>query len=65
MAKNRVLPERRLYAQHGGHEHHLCDLVARRQMDKVADFSKDAKYICFICGRAAADASNLCEPVLI
>ena len=65
MAKKRVVPEHTLYAQHGGHEDHLCDLVARRQMDKVADLAEDARYICYICGRAAADTSNLCEPVLI
>jgi len=34
-------------------------------MDKVAGLSKGAKYVCHICGRAAARAKNLCEPVEI
>jgi hypothetical protein len=34
-------------------------------MTKVARLSKDAKFCCHICGRAAARASNLCEPVEI
>jgi hypothetical protein len=64
MAK-RTVPEHKLYREHPGHENHLCELVAKRQMDKVAELSKDAKYICHICGRAAADAANLCEAVEI
>jgi hypothetical protein len=43
----------------------MCELVAKRKMDQVATLAKDAKYICHICGRAAASSSNLCEPVLI
>jgi len=31
----------------------------------VADLAKDAKYVCNICGRAAAKAANVCEPVEI
>ena len=39
--------------------------MAKRQMDKVAGLSQGAKYVCHICGRAAAKAGNLCEPVAI
>ena len=64
-AKKRVVKEHALFNQHKGHANHLCELVSKRQMDKVATLSKGAKYVCHICGRAAAKASNLCEPVEI
>jgi len=55
----------KLFEQHAGHSRHMCDLVAKRKMADVARFAKDAKYVCHICGRAAAKAENLCEPVEI
>ena len=61
----RTVREHTLFKQHAGHGTHLCDLVAKRKMDQVATLSKNAKYVCHICGRAAAKASNLCEPVEI
>jgi hypothetical protein len=45
------------------HEKHLCILAELRQMGTVAKLAKDGKYICHACGRVAADAENLCEPV--
>ena len=54
-----------LLKKHTGHSKHLCSLVARREMYEVAKLAKGAKYVCHICGRAAASASNLCEPVEI
>ena len=64
-SKTRVVPEHKLLKTHGGHARHLCELVSQRRMDEVATLSKGAKYICHICGRAAAKASSLCEPVEI
>ena len=64
-SKKRVVAEHKLAKQHAGHANHMCFLVAKRQMDKVASLSKDAKYVCHICGRAAAKAANLCEAVEI
>ncbi len=65
-SKKRVLPERMLSKTHTGHANkHLCDLVAKRQMNRVAELSAGAKYICYICGRAATRAGSLCEPVAI
>jgi hypothetical protein len=58
-----VVHEHKLFTNHPGHQNHLCELVTKRQMAKVAKLSKDAKYVCHICGRAAAKATNLCEPV--
>lgn len=67
MAKSEpmVVPQHKLYEKHAGHAKHLCELVGKREMAKVARLSKGAKYICHICGRAAAKAGNLCEPVAI
>ena len=31
----------------------------------IGDTSKDARYICFLCGRAAKHKKNLCEPIEI
>ena len=63
--KKRVVSEHALFKTHSGHGKHLCQLVSQRKMDQVAGLSKGAKYVCHICGRAAAKASNLCEPVEI
>ena len=64
-SSKRVVKAHELFKSHPGHSKHLCDLSAKRQMDKVAQLSKGAKYVCHICGRAAAKAANLCEPVEI
>ncbi len=65
-SKKRVVPEHALSKRHTGHaNNHLCDLVAKRQMNRVAELSAGAKYVCHICGRAAARAGSLCEPVAV
>jgi hypothetical protein len=43
----------------------MCELVRKRQMARAAQMSLNARYLCHICGRAAAEAQNLCEPVKI
>jgi hypothetical protein len=63
--KAMTVSQHRLYERHAGHANHLCDLVAKRQMAKVGRLSKGAKYVCHICGRAAAKAASLCEPVAL
>jgi hypothetical protein len=65
MAKKMTSPEHKLESRHTGHANHMCELVSKRQMAKVAKCSKGAKYVCHICGRAAAKAENLCEAVEI
>lgn len=62
-SKKMTVPEHKLFETHAGHANHLCELVAKRQMAKVGSLAKGAQYVCHICGRAAADAANLCEPV--
>jgi hypothetical protein len=58
-----VVREHKLSSKHPGHSRHMCELVTKRQMAQVAKLSKGAKYVCHICGRAAAKPGNLCEPV--
>jgi hypothetical protein len=65
VVEKRALAGRKLAKTHVGHAQHLCELVAKRQMNQVAELSAGAKYVCYICGRAAAKAANLCEPVEI
>ena len=48
---------------HPNHDKHLCKMVALRNMKTVGKLAKDAQYICFLCGRAAKNKTNLCEPV--
>jgi hypothetical protein len=50
---------------HPNHDLHMCSVVKLRNMKTVAELAKDAKYICFICGRAAKKKEHLCEPVAI
>ena len=55
----------KLCGTHTNHGKHLCELVRRREMLEVAKLAKGAKYVCSICGRAAAQGGSLCEPVRI
>ena len=55
----------RVFGEHKGHSQHLCELVRLRRMDEVAELSKNPKFMCHICGRVAAKATNLCEAVEI
>ena len=63
--KARTVPEHKLQKSHTGHGKHMCSLVGQRKMDQAASLAKDARYICHICGRAAAKIDNLCEGVKI
>jgi len=50
---------------HPNHENHLCHIISLRNMKSAARLAKDAQYICFLCGRAAKDPKNLCDPIKI
>ncbi|WP_455277682.1 hypothetical protein [[Eubacterium] cellulosolvens] len=48
---------------HPGHEKHLCKIWSDTyNVDEVIPLVKDAKFICKVCGRAAANQENLCDP---
>jgi len=47
------------------HENKLCALACcecRTNLAELRPLVKNAKYICKECGRAAANADNLCHP---
>jgi hypothetical protein len=50
---------------HPGHDRHLCHIMNLRNVKTAGRLSKDARYICFLCGRAAKNKKNLCEPLQI
>ena len=52
---------------HPGHDKHLCYLNNLGfQISNPKEYKqlvRDAKFLCKICGRVAAEAKNLCKPV--
>ena len=48
-----------------GHEKHLCKMVVGDQVDieTIKPLVRNPKFICNTCGRAAAKAENLCNPI--
>ena len=49
-------------AQQCHEENHLCRIIIRKDLGRIRDLVKDARYYCKNCGRAAHDAENLCNP---
>ena len=49
---------------HVGHLHHLCHYAASGDitLDEMKELVKDPKFVCKICGRAAAKADDVCQP---
>ena len=49
---------------HVDHDKHLCSLVSEG-MDLLdyKELVRNPKFICRVCGRAAASEKNLCDPV--
>ncbi|MFH1877677.1 MAG: hypothetical protein ABH883_02610 [Candidatus Omnitrophota bacterium] len=43
-------------------ENHICQIVARRDMERIKKLVADSKYFCKNCGRAAHEKENLCNP---
>ena len=54
---------------HFGHDKHLCYLTNMNfhiaNPKEYKKLLKDAKFVCKVCGRAAASDKNLCTPVKI
>ena len=50
---------------HLGHANHLCHLVESTgiSIEEYKPLVENAKFLCRKCGRVAAKAENLCEPV--
>jgi predicted RNA-binding Zn-ribbon protein involved in translation (DUF1610 family) len=50
--------------QHIGHKQHLCSLAANGtlSLEKIKLLTRNAQYICTVCGRSAILGENLCQP---
>jgi hypothetical protein len=48
-----------------GHEKHLCKMIVGDQanIEDIKPLVRNAKFICSSCGRVAAKAENLCNPI--
>ena len=51
---------------HPGHDTHLCFLrnigFIQSHLAEYKELVTEAKYVCRVCGRVAADRKNLCKP---
>jgi len=65
MSDKKELQDIELSDLHPDHEKHLCHISSLRNMRTVGKLAKDAQYLCVICGRAAKEEVNLCEPAKI
>lgn len=45
------------------HKGHLCVLASEKQFDLIKKLAHAPQCICFNCGRVAASADNLCNPM--
>ncbi len=43
-------------------KNHLCQIILERDLGRVKELVKEAKYFCKNCGRAAHAKDNLCNP---
>ena len=49
---------------HEDHIYHLCSKIAAGvTLDEIKDIVKNGKFVCSKCGRVAANAINICDPV--
>ncbi|MBU0634086.1 MAG: hypothetical protein KKB82_08690 [Candidatus Omnitrophica bacterium] len=47
----------------GDHKGHLCVLASKGLFNEIRTLTKNAKFICFNCGRVADCEQNLCNPM--
>mgnify|MGYP000021928130 FL=1 len=45
------------------HKGHICVLASQKKFDLIKQLARDAKFVCFNCGRVAAAESSLCNPM--
>jgi hypothetical protein len=47
------------------HDGHLCVLSSNEETEKITHLTDNPIVICFICGRKANSADNVCSPMPI
>jgi hypothetical protein len=47
----------------GDHEHHICALAEKGQIETIKQMTTEPNYMCLYCGRVADLDDNLCKPV--
>ena len=47
------------------HSGHLCVLSSQEKKEEIIHLTDDPTVICFICGRKANSADNVCSPMPI
>lgn len=45
------------------HEGHLCVLHSRGMTEEIACVTANPTVVCFVCGREANSADNVCSPM--
>jgi hypothetical protein len=49
---------------HRDHKKHLCSLVAEGiDLEDYRMHVRNPRFLCRVCGRAAAEESSLCDPI--
>ena len=43
-------------------ENHLCRIIIRKDLGRIRELVRGARYFCKNCGRAAREEANLCNP---
>jgi hypothetical protein len=53
----------RCHSSQDCHEkNHLCRLIVKRDLGRIKELVRDARFYCKNCGRAAREKENLCNP---
>ncbi len=49
----------------GDHQGHICVLASEKKFAEIQQLVQKPLFLCFNCGRVAASAKNLCNPMPI
>ena len=49
----------------GTHDQHICALAAGDNFADIKSLTEKPAYVCVNCGRVAANAGNLCNPLAL
>ena len=43
-------------------KNHICQIIIQKDLGRIKELVKDARFYCKNCGRAAHSEENLCNP---